>query len=321
MAFQHISHHADIALRHMYGRMEGTIQSIPTPWKRYNDVGIDGIEFHSITLIAAMSGGGKTAAANQIAAESFDLAPDLDHYVLDFNFEMLGKNLVMRNVSANKGMTMQYLNSSQGYKLAMEEYRDIEDYIKTVLCKKPYYIVDEPASAEAIMYDVEKFYQKYKKKMLATLDHTILTKKVATENSQLDTLQSLGAMCTESKKKIPIAWLILSQLNRSIEGAERTITGSSAAFPTKADIYGGDALYQHADMVTVIHRPFLLGIGLYGKDKIKCDKNTLFFHNLKVRNGDTNILKMEADFANMKIIDPEEPQQGSQIKFKITSRP
>lgn len=309
MSWRHIGEHGKEALQHIRGRMDGTIKSIPTPWKRYNDVGIDGIEFNSITLVAAVSAGGKTAFANQLAFYGLDNAPELDHCVLDFNFEMLGKNLVMRAVSGAKDMNMQKIQSAAGYRLEEEEFADIQNYIDTILSKRRYYVVDEPASVAGVEEDVMAFYKAFGKKFLASFDHSILTKRTASENSMLEMLQNLGVMLTRVKKRIPIAWLILSQLNREIEAAERKLNGSSAAYPVRSDIYGGDALYQHADIVTVIHRPFLFGIAVYGPKKIPVDKDSLFFHNLKVRNGDSNILEMRANFKRMRILDPTEEGQ------------
>jgi len=43
-------------LRYMRGRMEGNIKSLKTPWKKFDQASMNGIEWGSIITIAGMSG-------------------------------------------------------------------------------------------------------------------------------------------------------------------------------------------------------------------------------------------------------------------------
>ena len=48
------------SLAYLQGRMRGTITSIKTPWDSFNEATINGIEWHSTTVIGARPATGKT---------------------------------------------------------------------------------------------------------------------------------------------------------------------------------------------------------------------------------------------------------------------
>ena len=109
-------------------------------------------------------------------------------------------------------------------------------------------------------------------------------------------------MLTELKRKYPNAFIILSQLNRNIDSPERSENGKIGNYILTSDIFGSDALLQHADTCVGINRPGLSKIRFYGPDKyIINDDTTLVMHFLKCRNGDTRMSFFEARFAEMKI--------------------
>lgn len=66
-----------------------------------------------------------------------------------------------------------------------------------------------------------------------------------------------------------------------------------------------DALYQCADTVLINHLPYRLGFpaNSYGPDKLPCGPSDLYWHFIKIRNGEPYPVAMVADFKNMKIYD------------------
>ena len=116
-------------------------------------------------------------------------------------------------------------------------------------------------------------------------------------------------MLFRSKKRIPSTFIILSQLNRSIESTERR-ENSDMHYPIKADIFGADALYQFSDVVMVTHRPEMLGIRSYGPNRLPT-QNLIYWHYLKVRDGDPCIAQMKNELHLNKVteVDVEESKK------------
>lgn len=50
-------------------------------------------------------------------------------------------------------------------------------------------------------------------------------------------------------------FIVLSQLNRNVDNPERNEDGKYSNYILESDIFGGDALLQHADTVIGINRP------------------------------------------------------------------
>ncbi len=84
------------ALKYMLDRSTGEEKSIYTPWNKFNDAGTDGLEWNTLTVIGGRPGSGKTLIKDQIVREAFALNPDDDFRVLEFSFEMVGRNSAIR---------------------------------------------------------------------------------------------------------------------------------------------------------------------------------------------------------------------------------
>ena len=108
-------------------------------------------------------------------------------------------------------------------------------------------------------------------------------------------------MLAEIRRQLPVAFIVLSQLNREIEATERVRNGTQGNFVRDSDVFGADALLQYADVLIGINRPSKYGITLYGHEKYIVDMNTLAVHFLKVRNGDCGLAFFDADFARSNI--------------------
>ena len=69
-------------------------------------------ERNTLTVIGGRPGSGKTLIKDQIIRESFDLNPDDDFRVLEFQFEMVGRTSAMREFSSVTGKTYKELCSA-----------------------------------------------------------------------------------------------------------------------------------------------------------------------------------------------------------------
>ena len=102
---------------------------------------------------------------------------------------------------------------------------------------------------------------------------------------------------------------MLTQLGRGTETPERNENGKYGNYILETDILGGDALFQHADLCIGVNRPAMKFIEYYGPERyIIADENTLVFHFLKTRTGDTRMSFFKAEFAKMSISEMPTPQ-------------
>lgn len=305
------------ALKYLDQRRKGEIKSIKTPWQKFNDATIDGIEWNTITIIAARPAGGKTAMAEQIVREAFVLNPEQDFRVLQFQFEMLGRVQAIREYSSVIGRSYKYLCSADG-KLSEEDLRKCYAYSKKKVQNSKIDVVDTPQTVEEFKKTVKDYFEAYhtldhehKKvytKTLITIDHSVLFKKAPYEKDKQEVLNNLGETMTELKKKYPVAFIVLSQLNRNIDNPDRAEDGKYGNYILESDIFGADALLQHCDTLVGINRPAKQKIRFYGPDRyIIDDDNILVLHFLKARNGDTRMSFFKAEFEKMRIVEIPTP--------------
>jgi len=171
--------------------------------------------------------------------------------------------------------------TDKDYQLVQQETKNINKY--------PVYYVDTPGTVEEIKNTILVFNEMYCKEkwLLVTLDHTLLTKGLATEKER-ETLFNLQRAFIELKKINKTTILQLSQLNREIEETSR-LTTPSLHFPQRKDVFGGDSVYQASDYVIVLHRPEILGLKGYGPNHWPVE-DMIYMHLLKVREGEPKIL-------------------------------
>jgi replicative DNA helicase len=308
--------------------MKGEIKSIKTPWPKWNDASTDGIEWHSTTVIGGRPASGKTLIKDQLIRESFKLNQGSDFRVLEFQFEMLARTSAIREYSSLIGMPYKYLCSADG-KLSDEHLQMCYAYAKERV-KYPIDVVEEPCTVNEFVEIIKDYMnehaiqemvdptsvKKVYKKTIVTLDHSLLLKKAPFEKDKYDTLYALGEALTALKRIYPIAFIILSQLNRGIDSPERNEDGKYGNYILESDIFGADALLQHADMLIGINRPGKQKIRFYGPDRYIIDNDrVLVAHFLKCRNGDTRMSFFKAEFEKMKISEiPTPAQQEKRVK-------
>ncbi len=325
--------HADYykeALVYMRRRQQGKVFSFKTPWPKINDAAIGGLEYNSITIIAARPGGGKTVAQDQLIREGFKLNAGQNIRALQFQLEMVGRNSKLREFSAITKKTYKYLCSAEHEGIVIDDsIIDVCANHARKASKYPVDIVDVPCTANEFKEIIQDYMEahsvitkddndvahKVYKKTVITLDHSVLIRKDKGQ-STMDMLNQLGEVLTELKKIYPIAFVILSQLNRDINNPVRAENGKYGNYILESDIFGADALLQHADLVIGLDRPALRHISEYGPERYIIEDDTvLIAHILKTRTGDTRMSFLRANFQHMEIKEMETPGQV-EIKSK-----
>jgi replicative DNA helicase len=309
------------SLIYLKGRKDGIIKSIKTPWSTFNGATTDGIEWHSLTLIAGRSGVGKTSIKDQLIREAFILNPGDNFRVLEFSFEMLARVSAIREYSSHVGRSYKYLCSAQG-ELSDEDLRRCYEYAK-LRVKYPIDVVEEPCPVEEFKEIIMDYMDHHSTKTIndkgtevikytntiITLDHSLLMKKKATEDPTR-MLSNLGEVLTWLKRRYPIAFVILSQLNRNIEEPKRNENRKYGNYVVGSDIMGSDALLQHADTVVGLNRPGVQKIDCYGpRGYIIHDDKIIAMHFIKCRNGDSQISFFKADFDKQTIMEIATPAE------------
>ena len=205
--------------------------------------------------------------------------------------------------------TYKHLCSADG-KLTDKELEKCYDYAK----KKVKYhidIVETPCTVHEFQMTIHEYMQHHKvtrdgqdvyTKTLITIDHSLLFKKDKSERDKLEQLNKLGEALTYLKRLYPISFIVLSQLNRNIDKPERSEDGKYGNYILESDLFGADALLQHADTLVGINRPAKQKIRFYGPEKyIIDDDKVLVMHFLKCRNGDNRLSFFKAEFEKMTI--------------------
>lgn len=326
------------SLAYLQGRMKGEIKSIRTPWKKWNDASTDGIEWHSTTVIGGRPASGKTLIKDQLVREAFTLNPGADFRVLEFQLEMLARTSAIREYVSHlndKQKTYKYLCSAEG-KISREDLQKCCDYANERV-KYPIDIVEEPCTVPEFIAIIKDYMETHAvrkmvrsaqdptkdveevtyTKTIITLDHSLLLKKAPHEKDKYDVLYSLGEALTALKRAYPIAFIILSQLNRNIDNPERAEDGKYGNYILESDLFGADALLQHADMLVGINRPGKQKIRFYGPDRYIIENESIMVvHFLKCRNGDTRMSFFRAEFEKMRITEIDTPgTQDRRIKI------
>lgn len=303
------------AIQYMKDRRDGTVTSLVTPFQQMNMATLEGIEWQSMVVIGGRPATGKTAIKDQIVRKAFELNPQTKISVLEFSLEMVGKVTALRSFSSFLGVEYKDLLSVNGNKVPMELIQRCQAYSETML-KHSVSVVQDPPTVKSFGKIVEQYMEQHsytvagKKKyehVIISIDHSLL---LLTEHGQSknDMLYELGATITKLKRKYPIIFLVLSQLNRSIDHPDRQEEGKYGNYVLESDIFGADALLQHADLVIGLNRPGKQNIRYYGPERYIIEsKEILVMHHLKARQGQTGLAFYNTDYAKMAIIDIDKP--------------
>lgn len=242
------------------------------------DLGFFEVLPDTITVIAGRSGSGKSLLLDNIRNKIFSQE---GFCVLSFELEMLPQYQILRTVAASKGERLDDLLNGQ---LTSSQLEDIR--------RRPQYYVDYVSSVDEVVAITQQFVRESSyQKIVVTIDHALLVdissgEKNGLDNLMLSLIQLKKVLSTWSKE---IYFVILSQLNRNIEGDER-ITNPFSHIPKRSDIHGSSAIFTAADYVFVIHSPATIAgfSSFYTWKKLPVyheGKMIVWIHQLKNRFG------------------------------------
>src|SRR5690348_16772589 len=98
--FKSIQEVIDETLEYIEGRQNGTIKSWRTGFSKLDSTLIDGIEWNSTITIGGRPSVGKSTFADCLIDGAFDANPIGDFDLLDFNWELSSKVILLRRLSA-----------------------------------------------------------------------------------------------------------------------------------------------------------------------------------------------------------------------------
>jgi len=287
--YKNISIAADEITNYIDKRRKRIIKSLQTRWFKFNNLCMGGVEPNTIYTFAGVSSAGKSSFVNQLESDLFDINPNENFCILNFNFEMLGSKQVGRKLSGKlKKTTSELYSGGSNSTLSDEDFDNVKKEVDRIKKYNIYY-VDVPGNVDQIKSTIYKFgaNEGKGKWMIIILDHTLLTRGRSGE-SERSILSELQHMFMEIKKYGRNTIIQLSQMNRNIESVDRVVN-NTMHFPMRSDIFGSDSLMQSSDYLFVIHRPELLKIAEYGPDKFPTE-DVIYLHCVKNREGELGML-------------------------------
>jgi replicative DNA helicase len=309
------------AIHKIRARRKGELKSLKSAWPKFNDAFCDGLEWRTITVVGARPGTGKTLFMEQLISDIIEFNTDQDFRVLKFQMEMLDETNGVRKLSMNVGSDYNTL-MSKGEPVDEKVYWKCVEFYNKSKEKDFIDVVYDACTVDEMCATIDYYVKKHKNEdgtfpnVLVAIDHSALFKVGKGQKDKFDMLGSLGEALTMMKKKYPVAFIVLSQLNRNIDDTKRQEEGHYGNYVLDSDIYGSDALLQHADVVMGINKPSVRRLKQYGPDRyLISDPDILVFHFLKSRNGITRIAFFKLDRNTMRIIEIDPPGQATKQKL------
>ena len=310
------------AIYKIRARRQGTLKSLKSAWPKFNDAFCDGLEWRTITVVGARPGTGKTLFMEQLITDIISNNSDQYFRVLKFQMEMVDETSGVRKLSLITSADYNTLMSKDGKLVDKKIYDECINYYQNMQSMDRINVVYDACTIDEMCATIHYEMDKYKNddgtyiNMLVAIDHSALFKVGKGQKDKFDMLGSLGEALTMMKKKYPIAFIVLSQLNRNIDDPKRQEEGVYGNYVLDSDIYGSDALLQHADVVMGINKPSVRKIRIYGPEKfIIQDEDILVFHFLKSRNGTTRISFFKLDRTTMRIVEIPTPPTAAKPKI------
>ena len=308
----------------MKAKREGKIPALISAWPKFNDAFCDGLEWRTITVVGARPGTGKTLFMEQLVSDIIAKNPDQEFRVLKFQMEMVDETSAIRKFSLITGADYNTLMSKDGKLVDKRLFEKCVDYYKETENIDIINVIYDNCTVNEMCSTIHHELERHKKpdgsysNILVTIDHSALFKNDVGQKDKFEMLGALGEALTYMKKNYPIAFIVLSQLNINIDDSKRQIEATYGNYVLDSDIYGSDALLQHADVVIGINKPSVRRIKKYGPEKFLIeDPDTLVFNFLKSRNGLTRISFFKLDRTTMRIIEMPTPARETSAKIQV----
>jgi replicative DNA helicase len=304
-------------------KREGKIPALVSAWPKFNDAFCDGLEWRTITVVGARPGTGKTLFMEQLVSDIILKNKEQKFRVLKFQMEMVDETSAIRKFGIITGSDYNTLMSKNGNLVDKKIFEKCVEYYKESISNDIINVVYDNCTVNEMCSTIHYELERHKKSdntyenILVTIDHSALFKNDVGQKDKFEMLGALGEALTYMKKNYPVAFVVLSQLNRNIDDTKRQVEGTYGNYVLDSDIYGSDALLQHADVVIGINKPSVRRVKKYGPEKFLIeDPDTLVFHFLKSRNGLTRISFFKLDRTTMRIVEMATPAR--EVKDKIT---
>lgn len=294
-------------------------------WDKLNYMLLGGFQFGQTYMLCGASGHGKSYMLNMLLRDFTNPTLQKDATktrILHFSFEMSAAAEMTRRISTLTGISYRKLLSADR-PLSKGEYELVKSAAEQ-LKNEPIYFVETPGNRMQIRDTIDKMKQRYPDDdLVVTLDHTLLATPMPGED-EVKMLAEIGKMFIDIRKEYNTLNILLSQLNDKIESSSRRDPSvPSLHFPTKTDIHGSKQLYHAADVCLVMHQPALLGLEVYGPDRVPTmtdeksgSRNLIALHVLKNRHGTQGYTRMIANLENGRIdpwmegYNPDKPSNG-----------
>ena len=221
--------------------MTGNRDILPTKWPRLNRQLLGGLQPKKLYVVAGRPGSGKSAFSNQMIFDVLDLASRAGRKVVVFywSFEMPGYQQILRSASKDTGKSLSALYSVD-VPLTSEEFKRYSDAV-TRYARFPIYFQDRPRSTAFIRDATSKYSQLHPDTLIVNvIDHSRLLDEDNVEE-ELRRLNILSKGCMAMQAESYCLNILLSQLNRNIEQAERA---KNQYQPLLTDLFGGDSIGQ-----------------------------------------------------------------------------
>jgi len=306
------------AILKIKARRQGELKALVSGWPKFNDAFCDGLEWRTITIVGARPGTGKTLFMEQLISDIIDHNPEQEFRILKFQMEMVDETSGVRKLSLNTSSDYNTLMSKGGNLVDKDIYDKCVDYYNNSSNNDFINVVYDACTVDEMCATIHYEMERYKKEdgtytnILVGIDHSALFRVGRGQKDKFEMLNALGEALTMMKKKYPVAFIVLSQLNRNIDAPDRQRDGEYGNYVLDSDIYGSDALLQHADVVMGINKPSIRKIRQYGPERFLInDEDILVFHFLKSRNGTTRISFFKLDRTTMRIVEIDTPAQAT----------
>lgn len=247
-------------------------------------------------IIGARPGMAKSAFSNQLLFDTLELNQGKKLMGLYWSWEMPGEDQISR-LGANRTQRELYDLFSIDTTLSDEHFMEYSKAVSNYR-KYPIYFCEQPQSAGTIALVNQRVAESQPDwQVINVVDHTRLVEGGRGEQDELASINRLSKTIFTQNRKYKTIDIILSQLNRKIEGEGRAKGGYK---PVSSDLFGADSLSQDADLIVMLNRPYDV-YGLPEKYEGHDPRGLLAAHVVKNRGGRIGMIPFDFDAKHFSI--------------------